>query len=152
MTLKLPPAIVGLAFLFGIAAAPSVWPEAAWQWPRALRGSAAIVLLLLSTAVAVSAAVQFLRAGTTVDPLHPDRSTSLITTGVYRVSRNPMYLGFVLTLLAAAVWLAHPVSLVLVPVFALVLDRFQIRGEEVALRAHFGERFDDYCRRVRRWI
>lgn len=152
MKLRLPPAVVGLAFLFAIAAAPAIWPEGTWDWPRPIRGALAILLLAASTALAVTAAVQCVRRETTVDPLRPERSSTLLTGGAYRVSRNPMYVGFAMTLLAAAVWLAHPVGLVLVLLFTWVLDRYQIRFEEEALLRRFGEDYDEYRQRVRRWL
>jgi len=94
----------------------------------------------------------FRRAHTTVDPLHPDKATHLVTGGIYQVSRNPMYLGFAILLLAWAVFLASPWMLLGVPAFMLYLTRFQIHPEERALDALFGEDFRDYRARVRRWL
>jgi protein-S-isoprenylcysteine O-methyltransferase Ste14 len=63
-----------------------------------------------------------------------------------------MYLGFLLLLAAWAVWLTHPLALLTVPVFVGYMNRFQIRPEEAALTARFGEEFIAYTRRVRRWV
>jgi protein-S-isoprenylcysteine O-methyltransferase Ste14 len=94
----------------------------------------------------------FRKAQTTVDPLHPDKASRLVTGGIYQVSRNPMYLGFAILLLAWAVYLASPWMLLGVPAFMLYIRRFQIAPEERALSALFGSEFADYCARVRRWL
>lgn len=103
-------------------------------------------------AFALIGVVAFRRARTTVDPMHPDRSRRLVTTGVYAISRNPMYVGFVAALLGAAIALSSPLGLALAAAAALYLDRFQIRPEECILAASFGEEFVRYQRRVRRWL
>ena len=75
-----------------------------------------------------------------------------MTAGIYRVSRNPMYLGFAILLLAWAVFLASPWMLLGVPAFMMFISRFQIQPEERALESLFGEEFRDYKARVRRWL
>jgi len=94
----------------------------------------------------------FRRAHTTVDPLHPGRASHLVTGGIYQVSRNPMYLGFAILLLAWAVFLASPWTLLGVPAFMAFITRFQIIPEERALQALFGDAYRDYQDRVRRWL
>ena len=84
--------------------------------------------------------------------MHPDRSAALVAGGIYRSSRNPMYLGFLLLLAAWACWLANPLALAGLPAFVLYLNRFQIAPEERALRARFGDAYDGYARAVRRWL
>ncbi|VAX37257.1 hypothetical protein MNBD_PLANCTO02-2361 [hydrothermal vent metagenome] len=91
-----------------------------------------------------------LLAKTTIKPFH--ESTSLITTGPFRVSRNPIYLGMVLVLLGVAIWIGSLTPLLVVPFFILVIDTVFIRGEQQMLQATFGEEYTQYCRRVRRWI
>ena len=116
------------------------------------RAAVAAALLLAAVAVSVAGVVEFRRARTTVNPLKPGAATSLVTSGIYRVSRNPMYVGFALALLAVAVFLAHAVAPVMLIGFILYMNRFQIRPEEQALKAIFGEEFTRYATRVRRWI
>jgi protein-S-isoprenylcysteine O-methyltransferase Ste14 len=94
----------------------------------------------------------FRRAHTTVDPLHPEKASRLVTGGIYRVSRNPMYLGFAIFLLAWAVFLASPWMLLGVPAFMAFIGRLQIQPEERALESLFGEEYRDYKARVRRWL
>ncbi len=98
------------------------------------------------------AIASFLRSNTTVDPTRPDRASTLIVSGVYRVSRNPMYLGLALSLVGWTLLIGSPIFLPLVWLFTRVLDLVQIAPEETALRARFGESYDAYSRRVNRWI
>lgn len=117
-------------------------------------GAAVVTSLLVAAGVvlALLGLVAFYRASTTVDPAHPGGASSLVTGGIYRVSRNPMYLGMLLLLLGWAVWLAHPFSFLVLPLFVVYLNRFQIKPEERTLHEKFGEAFVTYARAVRRWL
>lgn len=84
--------------------------------------------------------------------MHPDKASALVITGVFRVTRNPMYLGLLLFLIGWAILLAHPVAALVVPAFVAYIDRFQIRPEEAALTDRFGARYKEYARTVRRWL
>jgi protein-S-isoprenylcysteine O-methyltransferase Ste14 len=88
---------------------------------------------------------------TWADPRHPERSGRLVKEGVYRIGRNPMYLGFVAVLLGLAVALLSPIGLALALATAAYLDRFRIQPEERMLRRHFG-RDESYRRTVPRWL
>ena len=92
----------------------------------------------------------FRRAGTEIHTFRMPRV--LVTDGLFRHSRNPMYLGFLLVLAGLALVLGAAVPLLVVAAFALVVDRWYIRHEERALREAFGDAYDDYCGRVRRWL
>jgi len=94
----------------------------------------------------------FRKAHTTVNPLHPEKASHLVTGGIYQVSRNPMYLGMSVLLLAWAVFLASPWMLLGVAVFMSYITRFQIQPEERALEDLFGEDFRAYRASVRRWL
>lgn len=94
----------------------------------------------------------FRRARTTVNPLKPEGATSLVRSGVYRVTRNPMYLGLALLLLAWAGYLASPWALAVVAGFVVYIDRMQIVPEERALAARFGPEYESYRAGVRRWL
>jgi protein-S-isoprenylcysteine O-methyltransferase Ste14 len=87
-----------------------------------------------------------------VDPRTPAAASSLVVGGIYRVTRNPMYLGFLLVLLALALYLGTLTAFVVLPLFVVYLNEFQIKPEESALRARFGSAFDSYASRVRRWL
>lgn len=107
---------------------------------------------LIGAAVILGGVVAFRLAGTTVNPLKPGSSSRLVTSGVYAWTRNPMYLGFLLLLLAWAMYLGHLLAPVFLPAFMLYLNRFQIEPEERALTALFGRDFTAYASRVRRWL
>lgn len=104
---------------------------------------------LLIDAVSV---VAFFRAKTTINPLQPERSEVLVVKGLYRVSRNPMYLGMLLILMGICVYLGQPLNVVFLMVFVGLINTLQIRPEERALRTRFGQSYVDYCHRVRRWV
>lgn len=116
------------------------------------QGLLAIVLLAIGLAIAIAGVWQFRRARTTTNPMKPDTSSALVQTGVYRFTRNPMYLGLVLVLLGFAVYLGNALALAGPAAFALYLTRFQIQPEEQSLRKAFGAEFERYQRAVRRWI
>lgn len=116
------------------------------------RLAVATVLFLLGALITVAGVLAFRSSNTTVDPRRPEASSALVSSGVYRYSRNPMYLGFGLWLLAWSVFLASAWALVGVMFFVLYMNRFQIEPEERALRESFGDAFREYERRVRRWL
>jgi protein-S-isoprenylcysteine O-methyltransferase Ste14 len=92
----------------------------------------------------------FHQAETTVKPF--ENSSALVTTGVFRISRNPMYLGYILILLGVGLLLRSLVPLVVIPVFGYLMARVFIRTEERMLQETFGPAWDAYAKRVRRWI
>ena len=96
--------------------------------------------------------VSFRRARTTVNPLQPTKASTLVATGIYRVSRNPMYLGFLVCLLGWAILLSNPIAFLLPPQFVLGMNRWQIVPEEQALALRFGPEFAAYKIRARRWL
>ncbi len=96
--------------------------------------------------------VQFRLRRTTVNPLKPETATSLVTNGVYRLSRNPMYVGFAALLTGWSLALASPYALVLALCFVVYINRLQIPPEEAAMMALFGDQFSDYKTQVRRWL
>jgi protein-S-isoprenylcysteine O-methyltransferase Ste14 len=116
------------------------------------RLAAAASLAIAGFLVDLVSVIAFIRARTTVNPLAPHRSSTLVVKGLYRFSRNPMYLGMLLILLGWAVLLAEPLTLVPVAIFAALIEAMQIRPEERALEEKFGEDYRAYKKRVRRWI
>jgi protein-S-isoprenylcysteine O-methyltransferase Ste14 len=122
------------------------------QLPRLVRVLVAAVLGATGVAVALGGVMSFRRAKTTVNPLKPETSVALVSTGVYSFTRNPMYLGMVLALFAWAAYLSSIWSFVGPVLFALYITRFQIVPEERALDRLFGAPFAEYKKRVRRWL
>lgn len=108
--------------------------------------------LAVGLAIGLAGVRSFRSAGTTVNPLKPDGSSALVVNGIFRRTRNPMYLGLLLLLLGWGLYLANPFALLLVVAFPPYMNRFQIRPEERALEAAFGQAFTEYRRRVRRWL
>jgi protein-S-isoprenylcysteine O-methyltransferase Ste14 len=109
-------------------------------------------LAIAGVACIVSGGLQFRTARTTVNPTTPAAASALVTSGIYRHTRNPMYVGMTLILLAWSVWLSSLYSLIVPVAFVLYMNRFQIRPEEEALQDRFGEEFLAYKRGVRRWF
>jgi protein-S-isoprenylcysteine O-methyltransferase Ste14 len=110
------------------------------------------LLLVAGVAVILAGVWEFRAARTTVDPLHPASASAMVQSGIYRRTRNPMYLGMLLALAGWSVWLASPAAMTVLPAFVLYLNRFQIAPEEQALAALFGAEFNQYRRSVRRWL
>jgi len=96
--------------------------------------------------------IEFNRAKTTVNPTKPESASSLVRTGIYQRTRNPMYMGFLLILVGWAIAMANIVSFLVLPGFVIYMNRFQIKPEERALTLIFGEDFKAYCVETRRWI
>jgi len=149
--LRIPPPLVGIVI------AGAMWFVASslsplLHLPATIRLPVAVILVLVGVAIALSGVISFRRAQTTVNPLKPETSTALVSTGIYRVTRNPMYLGMLAVLLAWAAYLSSAWALLGPVAFALYITRFQIIPEERALHSLFGDAFVEYTRRTRRWL
>jgi len=120
--------------------------------PAGPRWAALLLLLTAGAVVGVAGVRTFRRAQTTVNPYRPHATSTLVTTGVYRFTRNPMYLGLMLALAGWGIYLANVWSLLLGFAFIPFMNRFQIQPEERALEQTWGEEFRIYCRKVRRWL
>ena len=151
---KLPPPVIDAAcaglmwWLAQLVPGLQLWPRGAWPFGL----GAALGLALAGSVIALAGLVEFRRARTTFNPLTPDRASALVTTGIYRVTRNPMYLGMLLVLLGLAVWLGNAAPFVVPPLSVLLLNQLQIRPEERILRERFGAHYARYAGRVRRWV
>ncbi len=117
-----------------------------------LRTVVAVGSAVASATLAGASSRSFRREGTTVLPFHPEQTSSLVTTGVNAVTRNPMYVGMAGLLLAQAVYRGSWTALAPVAVFVAAIDVYQVRFEEAALRKQFGDVYDAYCRAVPRWV
>jgi protein-S-isoprenylcysteine O-methyltransferase Ste14 len=107
---------------------------------------------LIGTYFSVSALLLFRKAKTTVNPLQPQSATSLVVSGVFSLSRNPMYVGVAFILLAWSIYLGSSWALLGVVGFVIFINQFQIAPEERAMLALFGEEFVSYSKKVRRWL
>jgi protein-S-isoprenylcysteine O-methyltransferase Ste14 len=142
LELKIPPPLVALFVAILMWLTPTL--TGSLSIPLGLRHGVALVLLCLGLSVAVSGVVAFRRARTTVNPIKASSASALVTSGVYRFSRNPMYLGLLLELFAWAMLLSNPLALLLLPVYVLYIYRFQIIPEERALASLFGTEYSAY--------
>lgn len=150
LELKVPPPVVALliaAAMWGLA-----WLVPPAAPPTSLRMFIAIAFACIGIGIDIAGAVAFRRARTTINPLKPNATSALVTTGVYRFTRNPMYVGLAVALFAWAIWLASLPALLGLPAFVFYIGRFQIAPEERALARIFGEAFADYQSKVRRWL
>ena len=150
LELKIPP--LALFFLFSLLMYLAGWLTPDHAFDATFRTTLAALMLAASAVFGIGALLHFRTAGTTVNPLQPERSSALVTTGVFRLSRNPMYLALLLALVAWGLFLSNLYALALATLFVPYMNRFQIRPEEQAMESGFGDAFTAYCRRTRRWI
>ncbi len=106
----------------------------------------------LGVLVILISVIQFFITKTTVDPLNPKKTSNLVTNGVYKFTRNPMYLGMLLFLLAFGLKLGNAFNTLIAAGFVSYMNRFQIKPEEEVLREMFGKEYNIYCKLTRRWF
>ena len=147
---RIPPPLV--AVLIGAAMAVIAWFTPALEIGSNERFAVGGIVIALGALVGVQGVRAFRRNKTTINPVDLESTSSLVTSGVFRFSRNPMYVGFTAMLVGWAVCLAAPWALVGPVAFVLFTNRFQIIPEERAMRDKFGQAYDDYQAQVRRWI
>lgn len=150
LELKVPPPIVALlvaAAMWGISRM-----GASSEIPDVVRHAVAAAIALAGGGISLAGIVSFLRAKTTVNPTKPENTSSLVTAGIYRATRNPMYLGLLLVLVAWAAFLSSAWALLGPVAFVLFINRFQIAPEERVMAAMFGANYAEYAARVRRWL
>jgi protein-S-isoprenylcysteine O-methyltransferase Ste14 len=150
LELKVPPPIVALVLALLMWLTPAV--AGLVQIPYSARVICAVALVCVGQGISIAGMVAFRRAKTTVNPVKASLASSWVIRGVYRYTRNPMYVGLLLTLLGWAVFLANPFAVLWVVVFVLYITRFQIIPEERVLVSLFGAEYEAYKGRVRRWV
>jgi len=150
LELKIPPLLVALLVAVAMWGIASVSPLL--DIPLFIRKVTAGLLLLVAAGIALPGFVAFIRAKTTINPMKPEAASSLVTGGIYRFTRNPMYLSVLLILIAWAIFLSSAWVLVGPVAFVLYINRFQIKPEERALTAMFGEAYTEYKGRVCKWL
>ena len=145
---KFPPPLVALTFGFLINYTKNIFPKIEVK-NEFIFGSFMIISGLI---IILSAIILFKKYQTTITPLNPSNATKLITDGIYKFSRNPMYLGLLLVLLGISIILNPTGGFILIPLFILYLNLYQIVPEENAMVDLFKNEFLEYKKNVRRWI
>lgn len=150
LKLKIPPPVVGLTLGALMLLVNHLLPmlNIGSTWLNMLAYPFFVVGLLIE----IWSVALFIKARTTVNPLKPNNSNHLVTTGMYRFTRNPMYLGMALLLTGLVFWVGNPVGFIMPALFVLYITRFQIKPEEEVLGEIFGEQFRRYEASVRRWL
>jgi len=145
---KIPPPIVtlicGLGIYFSSFSFPSIQSE--------LSDFISLGLLSLGIIVLVAAVLSFKKQGTTVNPLQPEKASSLVVSGLFNYSRNPMYFAMLLILLSLTAKFNVVGGLLITLAFVIFMTKFQIIPEELALERNFGKQFTQYKEKTRRWI
>ena len=126
--------------------------DSSFELAFTVRISIVFTLLFAATVFMFGGLLHFRNAETTINPLKPQEASSLVTNGVYQISRNPMYVGMSLLLFAWGIYLTSIAAIFWVAVFMLIIQRLQIVPEEHALTKLFGDDFESYQAKVRRWL
>lgn len=150
LALKIPPPVQAL--IFGVLMWVVDKQVSGGQLQFDFQLPIAILFAVAGAALVISSMLEFRRAGTTIDPFHPEDASKLVVSGVFRFSRNPMYISLLLILIGWAIWLGSLYNLAVLAAFVSYITIFQIKPEEAVLKSLFGEAYADYCSQVRRWI
>ncbi|MEX0723019.1 MAG: isoprenylcysteine carboxylmethyltransferase family protein [Gracilimonas sp.] len=109
-------------------------------------------LLILGVLIGTLGLIEFSRKSTTVNPQKPEKTTKLVRSGIYRFTRNPMYLGMLVILLAGVVKFGNGINFLVIPGYIWYMNTFQIQPEEEVMEEKFGKEFKNYKSEVRRWL
>ncbi|MGR5236958.1 methyltransferase family protein [Vibrio alfacsensis] len=150
LELKVPPVAVFLAVVLLMYWLKGVSPALLIKVPFVEFVSAGLILIAIF--VGIAGVYEFRKAKTTVNPIKPESASSIVNTGVYAYTRNPMYFGLLLIIIALGLWWQHLSVILCGVLFVAYMNRFQIKPEERALERLFGEDYVDYKNQVRRWI
>jgi protein-S-isoprenylcysteine O-methyltransferase Ste14 len=150
LKLRIPPLALFIIFVVAIWAAGVYIPAANLAFPG--HRTVALIAFILGWGIVSVGVVEFRRKKTTMSPLSPERTASIVSSGIYRWSRNPMYLGMALALFGVAAWRPSLPGYAAVLLFCTYLTWFQIKPEERTLLKLFGAEYSAYMAQVRRWI
>ena len=145
---KIPPAVVWLVCALIMKSIAYVLPFVALPHLPIV----AIVMALIGIGAGIAGVWNFYKARTTINPLEPSEATHFVSEGIYKLSRNPMYVGLACCLVSWAIWLSYLLPWLGVVLFIAYMTRFQIIPEERVLRQKFGDEYQNYYLKVRRWL
>ncbi len=150
LNLKIPPVAQGIISLMLIWFLDRQLPI--FHINIAFKGAVSIAIIVMGSLVGVLAVAAFIQMRTTVDPRYPEKASRLVVVGIYKYSRNPMYLAILLILVGISIH-SGAISSLLVPfLFVAFINRFQIVPEEQMLEQKFGKEYLKYIKQVRRWV
>ena len=152
MTIKIPPPIVTIVTAFLMWTISELVPVGLFDLPMGIQLWVFAIFAFIGIAIMLAGVLAFRKSKTTINPFQPEQASSLVLTGIYQKTRNPMYLGMLLILSGWAILLGSAVAFLALPVFVVFMNKFQILPEEKALEQLFGHEFGDYLTSVRRWI
>jgi len=150
LELKIPPPVVALVMAALMWACRDVFDSLNMELANRLPIS--LLLTALGLLVDASALWLFFRVRTTINPIKPSNASALVIKGIYQYTRNPMYAGNFIFLIAWLLWLGSPLNILFLVAYVLYMNRFQISVEEKILHDKFGEEYVLYCQKVRRWV
>ena len=114
--------------------------------------STSVLILLVGSLILINPVFKFIKSKTTVNPVKFKKVNKLVTSGIYKYSRNPMYLGMILIIISTSIFYLNYFSVVTPFIFYFWINRFQIKREEIFLKEKFGEEYLSYMSKTRRWI
>lgn len=150
LKLKIPPPIYAISmgmlmWLLNQYAPITHWISSPWNM-------AGLILMVIAFSFDLWSLLLFFRSQTTANPMKPESSSKIVTSGLYQYSRNPMYVGLLIVLLGYAIWLGGLTPFLMLPLFIFLITTQQIIPEEETLEKKFGQEYLDYKARVRRWL
>ena len=148
MKTKIPPPIIALVMIVLIYLSSLLIVPTTFNYQNSL----SILVLIMGLACVLPSFRLFARYKTTISPLTPSDTAALVTEGMYRYSRSPMYLGLLLLTIASTIWFGTWLGIIINIVFIFLINFLQIIPEEEALLEIFGEEYEEYKKNVRRWI
>ena len=148
MNNKIPPPIVTLTFGLLIYFTKSVFPT----FTNGLLNILSLLSLIIGLLILISAVSSFKKQQTTVNPIAIEKASSLVVTGIFKYSRNPMYLGMVFILIATALQFNPVGGIIFIILFVIFITKFQIIPEENIMNKLFADSFIEYKKNTRRWF
>ena len=148
MNNKIPPPIITLICGLGIYFSRPLFPKYNYISIDIIAAS----FLLIGIIILITSVLSFKRQGTTVSPLQPEKASYLVVSGIFKYSRNPMYLGMLLILISMTIKFNFVGGILIIFAFIAFITKFQIIPEETVLEKLFGKEFIEYKKKTKRWI
>ena len=145
---KIPPPVIALTFIAILYISSVLMVRFTFEGQSIF----ALFIFILGLGCVFSAAIQFRKVNTTVNPLDPESASHLVVGGIFKYSRNPMYVGLFVAILAFGIYVGAWFVFILLPLFVLSINYLQIVPEEIAMHKLFGDEYISYYNSVRRWI